>query len=240
LVLFVHEVHTVVGREADEFDALYRDEWIPALAQQSGVRVLWFLHQAHGTGPAYIAVSILGVDSLDSLGDLDSRVRTGDLHGLSAATDALRHGHVAKVLTPTAFSALQEIDLATVPASRAQLAGSDPVLFMEDTAWPHRGRFDDYLAKAEAIYVPTLERSARTNRNIIELVGAFTSMFGSGRHREVVLWQRVLNPEALLGLLSREVPEEHRAPGTWMHEALDVRDRWESRLLRTAAWSPLA
>ena len=37
----------------------------------------------------------------------------------------------------------------------------------------------------------------------------------------------------------RQVPAEHRAPGTWMHDALDVRDDWESRMLRTADWSPL-
>jgi hypothetical protein len=37
-----------------------------------------------------------------------------------------------------------------------------------------------------------------------------------------------------------EVPEHYKAPGTWMHDALEVRDRWESRLLRTARWSPWA
>jgi hypothetical protein len=31
-----------------------------------------------------------------------------------------------------------------------------------------------------------------------------------------------------------------KAPGTWMHDALEVRDQWVSRLLRTSAWSPLA
>jgi hypothetical protein len=30
-----------------------------------------------------------------------------------------------------------------------------------------------------------------------------------------------------------------KGPGTWMHDALDVRDDWESRLLRSAPWSPL-
>ena len=64
-------------------------------------------------------------------------------------------------------------------------------------------------------------------------------MFGAGPEREVVLWQRVARPELLPPLLSREVPAEHRAPGTWMHDALEVRDRWESRLLRVAPWSPL-
>jgi hypothetical protein len=110
---------------------------------------------------------------------------------------------------------------------------------MEDTAHPFRGRLDDYLAKAGTLYVATLERAASTARGILELVGAFVPAFGTGPHREVVLWQRARQPEALLALLSREVPPEHRAPGTWMHDALDVRDRWDSRLLRTTAWSPL-
>jgi hypothetical protein len=44
--------------------------------------------------------------------------------------------------------------------------------------------------------------------------------------------------EAALPLLTRAVPEEFRRPGTWMHEALSLRDRWQSRLLRAAPWSP--
>jgi hypothetical protein len=34
------------------------------------------------------------------------------------------------------------------------------------------------------------------------------------------------------------MPERYRAPGTWMHDALELRDQWQSRLLRAAAWSP--
>jgi hypothetical protein len=30
-----------------------------------------------------------------------------------------------------------------------------------------------------------------------------------------------------------------KGPGTWMHDALEVRDDWQSRLLRSASWSPL-
>ena len=46
--------------------------------------------------------------------------------------------------------------------------------------------------------------------------------------------------DALLALMTFETPPEYRAPGTWMHDALEVRDRWESRLLRTTGWSPLS
>ncbi|HZE16593.1 MAG TPA: hypothetical protein VE197_13255 [Mycobacterium sp.] len=52
--------------------------------------------------------------------------------------------------------------------------------------------------------------------------------------------QRILEPEALLNLLLRtEIPPEFRGPGTWMHDALDLRDQWNSRLLRTSSWSPM-
>ena len=42
------------------------------------------------------------------------------------------------------------------------------------------------------------------------------------------------------GLLTIEVPEHLKAPGTWMHDALQLRDQWESKLLRSTRWSPLA
>jgi hypothetical protein len=236
-VLFVHEVHTVAGREADAFDALYRDEWTVALTEAGDARLLWYLHQAHGTGPSYTVVTITGVASASASAALGERIRTGDLRELAAVTDAHRHDHTAKVLTPVEWSPLRHIDLSTVPTSALS---HPPVLFMEDTAWPYRGRLDDYLAKAGSLYVATLERAASTARGTLELVGAFVPAFGAGRHREVVLWQRVYQPDSLLRLLTREVPPEHRAPGTWMHDALDVRDRWNSRLLRTTEWSPLA
>ena len=54
-----------------------------------------------------------------------------------------------------------------------------------------------------------------------------------------MLWQKVRDPRLVTGLLTTEVPAEYRAPGTWMHDALQVRDDWESRLLRTTGWSPL-
>ena len=36
-------------------------------------------------------------------------------------------------------------------------------------------------------------------------------------------------------MLANDLPPEASAPGTWLHDALEVRDRWESRLLRSAA-----
>jgi hypothetical protein len=189
-----------------------------------------------------VFVTVTAVRSSAVLDDLAARRRGGDLRDWEAEVDALRHGSSAKVLEPTSFSPLQDIDLAGVPASGAPAAADGGLpLFMEDTAWPYRGSFDAYLEKAGTLYVDTLERSARSGhgKGLLELVAAFVPRYGSGVHREIVLWQRVGRPEMLLPLLNHEVPAEYRAAGTWMHDALEVRDQWESRLLKVASWSPL-
>ena len=38
---------------------------------------------------------------------------------------------------------------------------------------------------------------------------------------------------------SAPLPPHVKGPGTWMHDALELRDQWTSRLLRTSEWSPL-
>jgi hypothetical protein len=238
-VLLVHEVHRVQGREAQAFEAAYRDRWLPELAQTDDARLLWFLHQAHGTGPAYTMITVTAVASAQALGTLQDRVRRGDLRDWAREVDGLRHDAVAKVLEPAAFSPLREIDLSTVPAEPVE-RGPDLALFMEDTAWPHPGHLDTYLERASTLYVQTLQRAADAGRDLLELVAVLVPAFGAGPAREVVLWQRIAKPEMLLPLLNREVPPAYQGPGTWMREALEVRDRWESRMLRVASWSPLA
>ena len=74
---------------------------------------------------------------------------------------------------------------------------------------------------------------------MLTIQAAFQPALGSHLRREVILMQRISRPEALLELLRTQIPAEYRAPGTWMHDALDLRDQWTSRLLRTSSWSPL-
>ena len=51
--------------------------------------------------------------------------------------------------------------------------------------------------------------------------------------------QKVVSHEGLLRLLETEVPSKMKQPSTFMHDALQYRDQWESRLLRTTSWSPM-
>ena len=239
-MLFVHETHRVAGKDADRFEDLYRNGWAPMLAKSDDARLLWFMHQAHGTGWAYVFVTVTAVASSATLDDLNQRIHSGDLHDWYAEVDSLRHSLEAKVLEPAPFSALQTVDLSTIPAASEEPADGTLPLFMEDTAWPHRGEFDNYLAKASTLYVKTLEMAnARPGGGLLELVAAFIPRFGSGKHREIVLWQRVNNQAGLLPLFNREVPDAYKQPGSWMIDALEVRDQWESRLLRVSGWSPL-
>jgi hypothetical protein len=108
---------------------------------------------------------------------------------------------------------------------------------MEDSAWPYEAKLDTYLEKARTHYAPSLEQ--RSERSLLTLLAVFQAALGAPRRREVILWQRVDFPERLPGLFTRELPAPVKGPGTWMHDALEVRDDWESRLLRSAAWSPL-
>jgi hypothetical protein len=238
-MLLVHEVHHVIGRHADAFEACYRDGWASALAGDDDARLCWFLHQAHGTGPAYTMVAVTAVSSPAALGRLQDRVRRGDLRSWFDEMDGFRHDGRAKVLEPASFSPLAELDLSAVPTAPVERSG-DLALFMEDTAWPHPGHLSAYLERASTLYLETLQKAKDVGRGLLDLVGVFVPAFGAGPEREVVLWQRIAQPDGLLPLLSREVPAAYQGPGTWMREALEVRDRWESRLLRVASWSPLA
>jgi hypothetical protein len=237
-MLFVHEVHRVAGAREDDFEATMRDEWLPTLAATDDARLLYFMRLAHGTGRAYTFVTVTALADGAAWESLQQRIRTGDLRAWVRGLDAMRHDVTSKVVVPVEWSPLQHIDLGTVPVTAAQ---HDAALFMEDTAWPHDGMLEDYLDAARDHYAPSLAEGRHGGRSLLELQAVFVPAWGTGGRRpEVILWQRVTKPEGISRLVTSEIPEIHRAPGTWMHDALRVRDDWESRLLRTAAWSPLA
>jgi hypothetical protein len=72
---------------------------------------------------------------------------------------------------------------------------------------------------------------------MIRVEACWTVCPGTGRHHEVVLLQRVLDWPAYSHMLT--AGERPARPGDWMIEGLKYRDRWESKLLRPASWSPL-
>jgi hypothetical protein len=235
-MLLLHEVHHVAGAQEEAFEAAFRDEFLPTLGQSAGARLLWYLRLAHGSGAAYTVVTITGCRDAAAWSELAGRIGTGDLQDWSTRVDGMRHDCRSKILTPVPWSPRQDIDLAAVPTTVGQ---HEPTLFMEDTAWPYPGGLQAYLAKAGTLYDNTLTTQNEEGRGIIQLEAAYQPVYGSHKTTEVILWQRVVNHKALLWLLANDLPPSATAPGTWMHDALEVRDQWESRLLRSASWSPL-
>ncbi len=235
-MLFLHELHEVVGAREEEFEAAFRDGWLPALGGSDDARLLGFLHHAHGTGASYRVVTWTALRDGAAWDRLARRVASGDLADWARGVDDLRHDVTAKLLVPLPWSRLQEIDLAAVPTAPVE---REPAVYMEDTVWPFEGRLEAYVERAGSHYAEEMRRQEDAGRSLLRVEAAFRTAFGSHRRREVVLWQKVVHPEGLAHLIAREVPDRFKAPGTWMHDALEVRDRWESRLLRTARWSPL-
>jgi uncharacterized ParB-like nuclease family protein len=236
-MLYLHETHRLAGERADEFEATWRLGYTPELAAGDDARLLWFMHHAHGTGPSYSVVTITAVRDGAAWERLARRLEDGDLRVWGRAMDEMRHDVTSKLLAPVSWSALQEVDLDTIPVDDSERGQA---LYMEDTVLPHAGKLDDYLEAAGTLYaVDTIGKRMADGTGMLELRGCFRTLAGAHAGREVILWQRVARPELLGKLLTREVSPEHRGPGTWMREALQFRDRWESRLLRTAAWSPL-
>jgi hypothetical protein len=233
-MLFLHELHRIVGAREDDFEAHVRDGWMGALAKSGDARLAWHLKLAHGTNRAYFHVTITALRDGAAYEQLARRVADGDLRSWAAEADTMRHGVRGKVLLAAPWSPLTEIPLDDIPVDGG---AHEPTLFMEDSAWPYEGKLDDYLDAARTHYAPSLDQ--RTERSLIELVAVFQAALGAPRRREVVLWQRVLFPERLPALFTHDLPAPVKGPGTWMHDALQVRDDWESRLLRTCVHSPL-
>jgi hypothetical protein len=231
-VLFMHEVHKVRGRAEDDFEAAFREGWMPRLADGDEARLLWYTNQAHGSGPAYTVITVTAVRDGAAWERLTKRVQKGDLQKWMRSLDELRHEVDAKLLVPLPWSPLQEVPLDQVPVDGREHEMS---LYMEDTMWPYEDKFTEYIDRCGEVYSKSLDRPAA----MLTIQAAFQPALGSHLRREVVLMQRIRQPEALLNLLRTEIPPDYRAPGTWMYDALDLRDQWTSRLLRTSSWSPL-
>jgi hypothetical protein len=231
-MLFMHEVHTVRGRAEDEFEAAFRDGWMPMLADGDDARLLWYTNHAHGSGPSYTVVTVTAVRDGTAWERLVRRIQHGDLQQWMRELDELRHDVDGKLLLALPWSPLQDVSFDEVPVDGRQ---HELTLYMQDTMWPYPEKFTEYIDRCGEVYSKSLDRAD----SMLTIQAAFQPALGSQLRREVMLMQRIHQPEALLNLLYTEIPPDYRAPGTWMYDALDLRDQWVSRLLRTSSWSPL-
>jgi hypothetical protein len=235
MTLYLHERHRVVGRLEDDFEAAFRDAggWMDRLGQGDDARLVWYANRVHGTGPSYHVVTITAVRDGAAWERLARRVHDGDLRDWTHDVDTLRHDVSAKLLLPVAWSPIGELDLSAVPT---EPAAHETSLFMEDTGWPSSS-LEDYIDFWERDYLPMLSHGPVESR-LLEIQACWVTALGAGRRPEGVLWQRVHDLDKLLALFTTETPPAFKGPGSYMATALEYRDQWRSRLLRTSSWSP--
>ena len=154
-MLFMHEVHKVRGRAEDEFEAAFRDGWMPTLGTGDEARLLWYANHAHGSGPAYTVVTVTAVRDGTAWERLALRIQKGDLRDWMRDLDELRHDVEAKLLVPLPWSPLQDMDFTEVPADGRE---HELTLYMEDTMWPYEDKFAEYIDRCGEVYSKSLDR----------------------------------------------------------------------------------
>lgn len=229
-MLFIHQIHRVVGKRAAEFEQAQR-EWMAALGDGDDARLLWYLDHAHGSGRSYQVITITAVSDGASWQRLVDRVRDGDLQAWARRLDGLQHDASGRVLREVDWSPF-EVSLADVATDGAE---HPRTLYMEDTMWPRRGQLDRYLAAAGTVYSKML---GAHDKPLLSIEAAWTTVPGAGVSPEVTLMQKIHDVSALVALLTHELPPDMARPGSWMYDALEYRDQWRSKVLRTAPWSP--
>jgi hypothetical protein len=112
-VLFLHETHKVVGVREDDFEAAYRDGWMPTLAQGDDARLL-LVHQPR---PRFRSVLRRRLHHRDhrwcSMGAPGAPCAVRRSAVVDGEVDEAPHDVTGKLLLPVQWSPLQEIDLTT-------------------------------------------------------------------------------------------------------------------------------
>lgn len=230
----MHETHRLIGRHAATFESLVRDEWMGAVAEDDGVRLLGYLNHAMGSGPSYQVITITALRDAEAWQELSGRMLSGDMSDLCSRLDACRYEVEGKLLTPVHWSALQSVDLAAVPA----VAGDNELsVYMHDTGWPD-APLDDYIRFWDEEYWRFM-RETPPERKLLDVIACFQVAHGSGIRPEAILMQRIVDLATLGSLLARPAVHDPTTwPGSYMAKGLEVRDQWESKLLRSSTWSP--
>jgi hypothetical protein len=220
-MIYLHETHEVIGGKMTAFDDALLQQWRPLIEADGDARLLWHWHHTHGTGPSYQAITITAVRDWPAWGKIVEKMNgSADWRPWWQTCWTVRREVVSKLMQPTPWSPVQEIDLSSPRDESA-----DPQLYLHDTGWPYVGKLDDYVAALGSIFYP-----ATRNYRMIRVEACWTTCPGSGRHHEVLLLQKILDWPAFSKLLTEG--ERPSQPGDWMQEGLKYRDRWESKLLR--------
>ena len=233
-MIYLHETHDVIGGKMDDFSESMHTQWKPLVEKDDMARVLWFFKLPHGTNVSYQAISITAIKDWQSYGIIvDRELNDPTWNKWNRDVCQYRRDVISKILIPNPRSPLQEIDFASV-GKRDDNDDGLPSVYLHDTGWPYPGLMDDYIDALHTVLEPQMEA---VKPYVITAVAGWRTCPGTGRFHEAILLSKIHNWELFSFIITIGEPPPH--PGEWMLEGLKYRDRWESKLLRTADWSPI-
>jgi hypothetical protein len=231
-MLWLHQVHRLLPSTRDAFEQHVRHEWLPAVAARPGARLAWFGASSRGSKYADEAVTITGVTDGSALAELGARAHDGDLTATASALAALRTGVDTRVLESLDYDPLKITSVAEIPGEPQQQAGR---YYMHDFVPPALGNMLGYEQMMRERYMALTEQDLSG----VVLRISWRTVPGGGPLPEMFNLSEIRSTDALDRLVCEEIPREYKAMGTWMWTALEARDRWATRLVRSATWSPL-
>jgi hypothetical protein len=210
-VILIQDIHQVIARREVDFEAAYR-ETVSRLDADDAT-FLWFAWAPHGGGEGYEAVTLSSFADADALGRHQERMRYGDLGEWWASVEAMRYS-----LHSSAH--VFESDTPTVSAG-----DRDPALYRLDQL-----TVSVPLAQARAHIVNALRDCP--DDGILDVVAWWSPLLGDLDRSSVTVLNRIRSDEAFLQAFSDPTkPWKGGIEGEFVV-------RRDTRLLRTARWSP--
>lgn len=210
-MILVQDIHQVIARREVDFETSYREA--AHSLNTDGGRFLWFAWAPHGGGEGYEAVTLSSFSDTDALDRHQERVRYGDLGEWWASVEAMRY-------TLHSSTHVLETDAPTVNEG-----DHEPALYRLD-------QLTVSLPLAQARQEVSDIVSRKKGDEILDVMAWWTPLFGDFDRPSVTVLNRIRSDEAFLEAFTD--PTKPWDGG--VHGEFVVRR--DTRLLRTARWSP--
>jgi hypothetical protein len=233
-MIVLHQIHQVSASPSTrrQFASLFKEDWLPALAGDADARLLWYAEPSASAIHSDEVVSMIAVRDGTALDRLGSSLRTGALAGLAHATAKLRSGVQTRLLKALDYDP-SGLDFDAIPTTPVTHPAA---LYMHDFVPPVIGQNRAYGDMMRARY---MDLSSQELSGVV-LRLSWETVAGGGPMPEMFNLSQIRDVDALIRLLTVEIPAEYKKMGSWMWEALAVRDRWTTRLMSCSDWSPIA
>jgi hypothetical protein len=224
-MLLIQDIHQVIGRSEVPFEESYRDELVPALAENGDASLVFFGWLPHGGGEGYEAVTLTAVTDVDALDRHQERLRRGDLTSWWTSVEAKRY-----TLTSSLQLTSDEGAAALRPSTGPAVAGAGGLF-----------RLDSGVAAGDAAAVAgaiTAQLGPGSDADACRLVACWSPFFGALAGSTVHVLYRITDHVRLAEALEADAAT-HRWSGTADPAHFAGGGPQRHRLVRAAGWSPL-